>query len=220
MQKLLRTRDAAVTWERLDASSADFVAMQMGRDKQPPVSKAGDRVKIDWGWWMVVSLAGAQTAVAARDLARGVFKWRGSLAGITNDPGKPRRVSDGVVSMALSWDLGKIRGSLGLSRYLAVAQDEVIAIDYYGEKLPPLWRRDLPLGSIASIPWSLIFNITQDYSKLAAECSARNGEVETMAAGAVGEEYAALASLAYRQTLGGLVLEWHPRRKEVWSQGM
>eukprot|EP00927_Polykrikos_kofoidii_P005633 TRINITY_DN12233_c0_g1_i1.p1 TRINITY_DN12233_c0_g1~~TRINITY_DN12233_c0_g1_i1.p1 ORF type:complete len:747 (+),score=96.79 TRINITY_DN12233_c0_g1_i1:249-2243(+) len=210
---------ANVAWKRLikdDLGETDSVAMRLGHAKQRPASKSGDSVRIDWGWWMVVAPHGTESALANADMTRSNFMYSGTLGDVEDSPESGRKKWGDFISAAVSVNLGMVQKRTGKSWWVAVALDEIVAIKYYGERLPPLWRRDLPVGDADAVPWALVNNITSRYRELTAACVKQDMKVETMAENAGGREYAALAALVYRQVISSLVLTWRPKTSEIW----
>eukprot|EP00927_Polykrikos_kofoidii_P005634 TRINITY_DN12233_c0_g2_i1.p1 TRINITY_DN12233_c0_g2~~TRINITY_DN12233_c0_g2_i1.p1 ORF type:complete len:741 (+),score=88.03 TRINITY_DN12233_c0_g2_i1:230-2224(+) len=219
---IVNSPSAKIAWERLtrdNVGGTDNVAMRLGHAQQNPVSKSGDSVRIDWGWWMVVAPPGTESVLAPSDFSRSTFLDEGGLKGIPDSPGSPAPGNgswNNFMSAAVSANLGSVGKDSPQSWYLAVALDEVVAIKYYGELLPPFWRRDLPVGDAYAVPWALINTIISRYPVLSSASAEQDAIVEQMSELAGGSEYAALTALVFRQVTGSLVLTWRPETSETW----
>jgi hypothetical protein len=106
----------------------------------------------------------------------------------------PRAVNDEQPVMAFVFDLGNV-SSQPVSRQVLVAYDELYAIKYFGQKLPPYWRRN---GATAA---QMLQRAAKDYPRLAAQCAEFDAELLADATQAGGANYAYLCALAYRQCL-------------------
>lgn len=176
-----------VTWGRfmLDGNPV----LRAGSQEQPVLAKKGDNLRIDWGYLYVTAepAAKASAALADRQSAWNCFRETGRFPqGDSFDP-----VRGGL---ALSFDLGEI-GSAPVSRYAIVAYDDVFSIEYLFRRLRPYWRRN---GATAE---DLLRAAIHDYPALLERSSKFDDELTGDLRAAGGEEYARLATLAYRQTL-------------------
>ena len=79
------------------------------------------------------------------------------------------------------------------SRWLVLAYDDLLSIEYMGSQLKPYWRRD---GKDAD---ALLVEAARDRTKLLAACDEFDRELTTDLISAGGDEFAAIATLAYRQ---------------------
>lgn len=82
-----------------------------------------------------------------------------------------------------------------LRALFAAAYDEVKAIRYFGQDLDPLWKEEA-----GSLP-ELLDTCFAEYEGIMERCKAFDRELTEKSAGAGGEQYSQLLSLAYRQAI-------------------
>ena len=106
--------------------------------------------------------------------------------------------------------------SAGATRRLTLAFDEVLTLDFFGEKCPPYWRRTLPLGDATVIPTDMLTTAFLSSDEVVALCDATDATLAADLLAAGGAAYATMTQLTYRQTLGGHALVWVPSRGAAW----
>jgi hypothetical protein len=113
-------------------------ALRVGSEQRPILRKAGDFIRIDWGYLYVVAAPSSDTdqVITSRRAARNGFAETGSIPSDDLETPKPAGVWDGP-ALAYRFDLGKI-GSTPVSRYLLLAYDEVFSVQYLDRWLRPL----------------------------------------------------------------------------------
>jgi hypothetical protein len=185
--------DQKVVWSRLRLDGLE--ALAFGSKDQPVLDKAGDDLRIDWGYFYlaVPDGQGARTAIVSGRECRSLFARQGRLPA-RDDTRMPRPVADNLPVAAAAFDLGWI-ADRPASRRLLVAYDDQFAIEYFYRKLRPFWRRT---GWEAS---DLLEAAVRDYPALAGRCAKFDAGLTADMIKAGGEKYARLAVLAYRQSL-------------------
>lgn len=148
-------------------------AVKIGSTDQPVLAKCGDDIRIDWGYLYV--------AVASDD----------SSTQVSLGPG-PSRGPGGTIGAGVVMDFGRLEGKPA-SRWLLLAYDDLYSIQYMGQNLRPYWRRS---GWEAS---DLLQAAVRDVPALRQRCSDFDEELLADLTRAGGDQYAALAALAYRQ---------------------
>jgi hypothetical protein len=182
-----------VVWSRFRREGLDVLAG--GSQEQPVLQKWGDDLRIDWGY-LYLAAEQAQSpsgAIQTADAARRAFTNGGSLPQ-ADDLRMPRSAEDDGPVLAMAYDLGRV-GAAAVERHLVLAYDDRFSIEYLQRALRPYWRRN---GAEAA---DLLSEAAQDYHALMDRCRSFDEAftADLMAAG--GEHYAALAVLAYRQSL-------------------
>jgi len=206
-----------VVWSRPDA--AGLCVLRIGSKEQPVLEKAGDDLRIDWGYLYAAApdVDKPSMAIAGRDKTRSGFAAAGRLPD-ADDPRMPRAVEDDQPVAAFLFNLGAV-GSEPASRYLMLAYDDEYSIEYLGEKLRPYWRRN---GMDAP---ELLAAAADQYQLAKAACEAFDRELMADLTAVGGPRYANLCALAYRQAIGAHKLAALPDgrpmlfSKECFSNG-
>ena len=123
---------------------------EIGSQDQPVLQKAGDNLRIDWGYLYVAVPAdeGVSTAIAGHEKARQAFAGDGRLPGRTIRA-MPRAADDDCPVMPLAASIWERSVGEPVSRHLMLAYDDIYSIEYLGTKLRPYWRRG---GMDAGLP--------------------------------------------------------------------
>lgn len=164
--------------------SGGLTSLRFGLVNQTVLRPAGDDTRINWGYGYAVTKSGQAT---------NMIGWSESLtsrfAGIpySGTPSQPF-----LDTVAFAFDLGKV-GSTPVSRQVMIAYDEIWAIDYFGRKLPPYWRRN------GMTPQRLFATAAKDYPKLLARCESFDAKIKADATKVGGAKYAQIVALSYRQ---------------------
>src|SRR5439155_10941504 len=107
--------------------------------------------------------------------------------------------SMGRHTMAAAWDLGAV-GSQAASRYAMLAYDDVKSIRYFSNDLAAYWRR---AGATMEATLAVA---ARDRGALETRTHAFDEQLQRDLEAAGGAKYAAIAMLAYRQTLAATKL--------------
>ncbi|RIK86029.1 MAG: glutaminase [Planctomycetota bacterium] len=172
--------------------AGDLAVLKMGSKDQAILGRAGDDLRIDWGYLYVAapraSIAGA--AVGAPDELREQFNAAGA-DGLRSKADGASRPADQVAA-ALAYDLGSV-GAEPVSRWLVLAYDDLYSIEYMYSPLRPYWRRN-GLDALG-----LLAEAARDYPALVERCAAFDQELLADLEKCGGPQYAALCAVAYRQ---------------------
>ncbi len=182
-----------VVWNRGRAGGLSYV--RMGSKDQPVLEKKGDNLRIDWGhlYLAVPAGEGVRDVVASDRVARNAFAQEGSLP-LQDDRAMPRAANDDWPVLACMIELGKVEKKL-VVRHALLAYDDQHSIEYMNQKLRPWWRRG---GAEAS---DLLVQAEKDFPTVLRRCQSFDRELLADLWQAGGQEYARLASLAYRQAI-------------------
>jgi Domain of unknown function (DUF4965)/Domain of unknown function (DUF1793)/Domain of unknown function (DUF5127)/Domain of unknown function (DUF4964) len=169
-------------------------ALRVGSQQQPILQKAGDFIRIDWGYLYVVAPPGAGTdqVISTRRAARNGFAETGSIPSDDVETPEPAGDWDGP-TLAYRFDLGKV-GSNPVSRYVVLAYDESFSVQYLDRWLRPYWRRKN--ATVAN----LLEDSMRDYEALAVRCRHFDEELMADLERVGGKDYALMAALAYRES--------------------
>ncbi|MCS7238266.1 MAG: DUF4965 domain-containing protein [Thermoguttaceae bacterium] len=206
-----------VTWDR--GTSGNLLWMRAGTVEQPILAKAGDDLRIDWGYAYVAvpKTPEVRTVIAAHDACRRLFAGTGHIPS-DDDRGKPRPANERWPVMACAWS-GHVRPDQPMVRKLLLGYDDIWSIQYMGTRLRPWWRRQF-----ADLP-ALLVPAHEQLPDLLTECEAWDRELLEDARRVGGSGYDQLVALAYRHTFGAHKLVEGPSgepmlfSKECFSNG-
>lgn len=182
-----------VIWGRYKAGN--LTVLRVGTKDQTVLGKAGDNLRIDWGYFTVVMPPqGNNATVLTSDIrARGGFIADGVLP-MDDDLNMPRPAKQNWPVLACTFALGKV-GAKPVSRHLLLAYDDFYSIEYFNDKLRPYWRRK-------GMDFSELLHLAEaNYLPLVDRCKKFDAELMTDLEKAGGKKYALLCALAYRQCI-------------------
>ncbi|MDE3181394.1 MAG: DUF5127 domain-containing protein, partial [Acidobacteriota bacterium] len=185
---------------------AGLTAVKMGTEAQSILAKAGDRIKINWGYLYAAAPEQQRTFAEAgteRILLR-TFVSQGGLPGGMSGGVRPVPSTARNVGIAFVFGLGSVAAQ-PVSRHLILAYDEIYPIEYFHQRLRPWWRHN---GATAN---DLLESAERDYPQLAARSQAFDQKLMEGLTQAGGREYAAVAALAYRQAFAANKLAIGPK---------
>jgi hypothetical protein len=136
-------------------------------------------------------------------------RWSGAQAGWPTDAGS-------VLAGAVAYDLPAVGGGAPTVRAVVVAVDEILGINWFGEMMPPWWRRALPVNSTAAVPVDMLAAAWNSTAATRGLCDSFDADTAALLSAAGGDEYATLAQLTYRQVFAGQMLVFSPVRNTVW----
>jgi hypothetical protein len=188
-----QTSDQHVTWARYKCSGMGVLCI--GTEDQPVLKRAGDGVRIDWGYLYVAAPGATDDAMASDRACREQFAATGKLPD-SDDLRMPRAASDNWPVLAFVYDLGRV-GEKTVSRHAMLAYDEVYAVEYLQRRLRPYWRRTgMSIGDLLSAA-------ERDYPSLVKKCAEFDSDLTADLRRIGGEKYARMCALAYRQCIAG-----------------
>jgi len=180
-----------VVWGRSRVGNMEV--LRVGTTTQQVLQKAGDNVRIDWGWAQlaVPQQPGASTAtIGERERAA----FRDGTAPVSDDLAMPRLTHQDRPLLAARFDLGSV-GAEPVTRRAMLAYDDIDSIEYFKRRLPAYWRRDgMTMAELLQVA-------ERDEPVLRERAAAFDRELTTDLERVGGRAYAELAVLAYRQTL-------------------
>lgn len=180
----------SVEWSRLKMGS--LTALRISSSDQTYLRPAGDDVRINWGSLYAVSATkGSNAAQGNGRMLERAFANSGEIGqnqGLS--VAGPADVDEPV--LAFSFDMGIVSGK-AKSRRMMIGYDEVYAINYFGTRLPPYWRRN------GESPSQLFRKADREYRALQSRAHAFDVELTRDATTVGGLKYAQILALAYRQ---------------------
>jgi hypothetical protein len=207
----------AVAWSHPEV--AGLKVMRIGTQDQPVLKKAGDDLRIDWGYLYVAAPEGegVSTVIAGHKDARQSFAKDGRLPA-SDDTRMPRAANDDYPVTACAFHLGQVSEE-SVSRHLMLAYDDVYSIEYLGTKLRPYWQRN---GMQAG---EMLQTAEKQYESVVKRCRAFDDELMADMTRVGGPRYAEFCALGYRQAIGSHKLAVSPDgrpmlfSKECFSNG-
>lgn len=187
----VNSADQEVTWGRSKASGLDVLTI--GSRDQQVLHRAGDNLRIDWGYFHLAVPRGEKTALAISHDAIRTFLDSGTLPD-TDDMDMPRQPRDGAAHLAVAIP-SDVSATQTLSRRVLLAYDEIYSIEYLGRKLRPYWRRN------GQTPAAMLTEAETQYADLEERGRRFDEALTNDLEHAGGKAYAELATLAFRQTL-------------------
>jgi hypothetical protein len=203
---VVNTTYEKVVWSRPQVGR--LRVLTFGSQEQPVLERAGDDLRIDWGYLhLAVPTSGMGSAansdvIAWNQTARNSFAATGALPD-SDDMRLPRMAREEMPVLATTIEFGEVASS-PVSRHLMLAYDDVYSVEYFRRRLRPYWRRG---GSEAD---ALLQAAARDYETLKRRSEAFDAELMTDLRRVGGEEYARVAALAFRQTIAAhkLAADW------------
>lgn len=177
----------------------DMTVLRVGTSSQDVLAKAGDNLRIDWGWLNIA--VPRQSGMEVATIGEGELNdsiQNGNLP--TNDDldmPRPSRVDQPM--LAVRFDLGDVSAS-PVDRHLMLAYDDRQAIEFFHQRLTDYWRRNRMTMA------QMLLAAEREEEPLDAKAKKFDQDLFTDLVKTGGDDYAHLAILAYQQTLGAHVL--------------
>ncbi len=173
-------------------------SLRIGSVEQPVLQKAGDDMRIDWGYLYVAPApgqGGTSMALGARDAMQAAFSNGGKLP-LVDDTRAPRLSNNNASTpvAAVAFDLGRV-GASDAARTAMIAYDDGASIVYMGRQMKPFWAKN---GATIS---SVMAQSAREFPSLSARCAAFDTQLMADMTRAGGTAYAAIGVLAFRQML-------------------
>lgn len=171
----------------------DLEVIRLGSLDQRMLTRSGDNLRIDWGYFY---LAAPTPAVTLGTTARLRTLYSGTLdLPASHDLENPEQTDRDVSVAAVALDLDVPAAGSGASRYLMAAYDDIYSLEYFRRPVRPWWRRNRATAE------DLLTGAAVNFSALRQRCERFDAELTADMVRAGGPKYAAIATLAYRQTL-------------------
>ncbi len=190
------SRDEAVVWSRAEIEGLHL--LRVGTSKQPMLEKYGDNLRIDWGYFYlgVPANEGTSALAAGNQSYREAFSSTGHFP--ENDdleqPRMPQSRYPAAPALNLALNLGAV-GSTTVSRHVLLGYDDLYSVEYMHQRLLPYWREEF------SDFGALLKSAERDYEPLEKRAEKYDADLEADLEQAGGAEYAAIATLAFRQAI-------------------
>lgn len=191
----VNTDDEPVTWGRSQVPG--LTILNVGSRDQQVLNRSGDNLRIDWGYFHLAVPPNDANAVIS-STAMHDFSQSSALA-TADDMNMPRTPHEGAPHLAVTFALSPSAGHAE-SRHVLLSYTQGFAIEYLERKLRPYWQRN---GETVE---GMLAEAESQYAELDARGTQYDAELTADLTHAGGTGYAALAVLAYRQTLAAHML--------------
>ncbi len=188
----VNTADQQVTWSR--ARAGTLTVLNAGSRDQRVLDRAGDNLRIDWGYLHLAVPDSEHALLANTADAMNSFVSSGTLPA-SDDlemPKAPARESAAHLSVVFPLTL---EASETATRHVLLSYTEGFAIEYLDRKLRPYWQRG------GKTPQEMLESAEAQYDALEQRGKQFDSELTEDLQRVGGAAYAQLATLAYRQTL-------------------
>jgi Domain of unknown function (DUF4965)/Domain of unknown function (DUF1793)/Domain of unknown function (DUF5127)/Domain of unknown function (DUF4964) len=191
--------------------------LSVGSRDQNILNRSGDNLRIDWGYFHLGVPKDEDSTMAITPHPAESFAASGKIS--TSDSiGMPHPANKDSAQLAAILNFSSVGGQ-AVTRHLLVSYTEGYAIQYLQRNLRPYWQRNNMKVE------EMLDAAEGQYATLDARGSALDADLKTDLTKVGGEHYAAIAILAYRQTIAahGLVADVDGRpmlfEKENFSNG-
>jgi hypothetical protein len=177
-----------------------LLVARVGNPEQPVLARKGDDVRIDWGYGYLAAPTetGAVVTGGSGGRMRRSFLANGQLAAPAG-PIAASPVSESRLAMAAAWDFGSV-STTPVARFAMLAYDDILSIRYFSQDLGAYWRRD---GTTIE---KVLTSAVRERDTIDARAAKFDADLYRDLVQAGGAKYAAIATLAYRQTLAATKL--------------
>lgn len=190
------TSDEAVVWSQNRIQGIDL--LRVGSQKQPMLEKYGDDLRIDWGYFYlgVPDGQGKEIVAAGNDADRARFISTGELpdGDDLEQPRMPRSNHPPAPKLEVALPLGEV-GASPISRHVLISYDDIYSVEYMRQRLMPYWRKQFATFS------AMMEAAEREYAPLEKRAEKFDADLQRDLVQEGGEEYAAVAVLAFRQAI-------------------
>lgn len=171
--------------------------LRIGTQAQPVLQRFGDNVRIDWGWfYLAVPQGETAQMTAGNEGYRKTFLETGSLppSDDLEEPRTPQSRHPAAPALNIALSLGSVDAT-PVSRHILIAYDDLYSVEYMHRKLLPYWRTEFPTFA------AMLEAAEQQYPVLEKRSEKYDAALQADLVRAGGPEYAAIATLAFRQAI-------------------
>jgi hypothetical protein len=169
--------------------------LKAGTTSQRILEKAGDNVRIDWGYAYLSAALKKQSQLSIGEYSESKERFR-TQGGVAKSSGRfTGKMTEAMPVMSYADDLDKISGK-PVSGYIMIGYDDVASIQYFRKNLKAWWTQ----GGKVTMDQALTKSASE-YNSILKRCNDFDSKLwsETLKAG--GKRYADLCVLAFRQSV-------------------
>jgi hypothetical protein len=188
----VNTQDQHVVWSRARAGS--LTVLSAGSRDQRVLDRAGDNLRIDWGYLHLAVPDSEHALLANSSEAMTQFLQSGTLPA-SDDLEMPKEpLRNRAAHLAVAFPINVSAGE-SVSRHVLLAYTEQFSIELFNRKLRPYWQRN------GQTPEEMLQKAEEEFVALDQRGKKFDAELTANLKRVGGDAYEQLASLAYRQTL-------------------
>lgn len=173
--------------------TSDLNVLSVGSRDQDVLGRSGDNLRIDWGYFHLGVPKNEGSAIAISPHPEEPFIESGTLPS-SDSIDMPQLANSRVAHIAAILDFSSVAGE-PVSRHLLVSYTDGFAIQYLDQNLRPYWQRH---GMTVA---QMLDTAEEQYSALEMRGESLDRMLTQDLTKVGGEHYAAIAILAYRQTI-------------------
>ena len=184
-----------VTWSRAEIQGLHL--LRTGSSKQAMLQDWGDDVRINWGYFYIGIPSGEEADYAAGNQAyRDDFAGTGKIPSDDDldQPRMPQSRYPSPPALNLVLPIGRV-GATVATRHLLIGYDDAYSVEYMRQRLLPYWRKEFSTFS------ALLKQAERDYPAMQRRAEQYDADLSRDLLQAGGPEYAAIATLAFRQAI-------------------
>ena len=170
--------------------------LKAGTEEQAILSKKGDNVRIDWGYFYLAAGHSDNSTLAygSYNALKEEFASNGLLAKAASNTTYQANMYDEMTGLAYTHALGKVTGQA--SGFLMIGYDDLYSIQYFNENRQGYWKRN---GQVDI--YQAFERMQSSYKEIMTKCRALDKSLMEDAQKTGNLEYAELCALAYRQAI-------------------
>jgi hypothetical protein len=187
--------DEKVTWSRAEIHGMRL--LRVGSSRQAMLRDWGDNVRINWGYFYIgIPVAENAECVAGNQTYRADFSKTGKI--LTDDdldqPRMPQSRYPSPPALNVVFPLGGV-GATAVTRHVLLGYDDVYSVEYMRQILLPYWRKEFSSFT------ALMKAAERDYPSMQQRAGQYDADLSQDLLQAGGPDYAAIATLAFRQAI-------------------
>jgi hypothetical protein len=192
----VNTDNQPVTWGR--SQVVGLTVLSVGSRDQQPLNRAGDNLRIDWGYFHLGVPASEHFALTMAARAVQDFVKSGVLPS-ADDMDMPRAPRESAAHLAVAFTL-ECSSDQPAMRHILIGYTQNYSIEYLKRELHPYWMRNRETVQ------GMLARAEAEYLSLEGAGTRMDKQLAEDLEQTGGKGYAQLAVLAYRQTLGAHAL--------------
>lgn len=182
-----------VNWEQKESNG--LVMLKMGTQDQPILQRAGDDVRIDWGYLYLSAVENdvKESFIGRSEMAMDAFaNNQGFPNQNTNDQELRLGSYNPVLATTFRCD---VAGNETKERKVMLAYDDIYSVEYFGKQLEGYWKKHFKNMD------ELLVAAQKEYDAIKTRCAEFDAELNEKATKLGGKEYAEICNLAHRQCM-------------------